>query len=94
LHEEIAMPTEENKALVCRLFDEVGNQQTLAVSDEVVAPTLILDPDLPSGPEGVKAVVTWQHRVFAGLHYTVEDLVAEENKVAVRLSAQGTQVAE
>ncbi|HEX9035355.1 MAG TPA: ester cyclase [Ktedonobacterales bacterium] len=88
------MPADEFKAQIRRLFDEVVNEQQLEVLDELVSPNLIFAPDLPPGPQGVKGVVTWLHDTFADLHYTIDDLIAEGEKVAVRLSARGIQKGE
>jgi predicted ester cyclase len=88
------MPAEENKALVRRLFDEGVNHRNPDVLKELISPAMIVDPDLPRGPEGMRALVTWLHGVFDGLHYTVEDLLAEGDTVAVRLRAWGIQVGE
>lgn len=71
------------------MFDEVVNKQQLGVLDELVSPTLIFASSRPPGPEGVKGVVTWLHGAFVDLHYTINDLIAEGDKVAARLSAQG-----
>jgi predicted ester cyclase len=88
------MTAEDHKALVRRLFDEVVNTKDVTALDDMIDPAMVLTPDLPRGPAGMKAVVTWLHSVFTDLHYTVEDLVAEDDKVAVRLSGQGIQVGE
>jgi predicted ester cyclase len=88
------MTVEDNKALVRRLFDEVVNKTDLTALDDMIDPAMVLTPDLPRGPEGMKAVVTWLHSVFTNLRYTVEDLVADDDKVAVRLSGKGIQVGE
>jgi predicted ester cyclase len=88
------MSAEENKALALRLFDEAINQRNYAVLDDIISAAMVVDPGLPRGPKGMVAVVEWLHSVFASLLYTVEDLVAEEDKVAVRLRGRGTQVNE
>jgi predicted ester cyclase len=88
------MTVEDNKALVRRLIDEVVNQQNLVALDDMVGAEMIIFPDMPRGPESMKALVTSLHSIFANLHYRVEDLIAEEDKVAVRLSGRGIQVGE
>ncbi len=87
------MSTEENKALVRRFFDEFVNQRNLTVADEVVGADFVVDPEGPSvrGPEGMKQVLQWLYGVFPDVRYTLEDLIAEGDKVAVRLRGTGTQ---
>lgn len=88
------MPSDQHKEQIHRLFNEVVNEQRLGFLDELVSPNLIFAPDLPPGPEGVKGVVTWLHNTFADLQYSIDDLIAEGDKVAVRLSAHGIQKGE
>ena len=90
--------SEENKALVRRWFEELFNQGNLDVADEIVAqdhtlhdPTL---PDLPSGPEGDKRIVSLYHGAFPDADITVEDLLAEGDSVAARWVGRGTHQGE
>ncbi len=51
------MSVEENKALVCRLMEEVWNQKNLAALDEITAPEFTFNyplPGLESNREGYK----------------------------------------
>jgi steroid delta-isomerase-like uncharacterized protein len=86
--------SEENKALVRRWFEELLNQNNLDVADEIVArdhvehdPTL---PDTPPGPEGVRQSVSLYHRAFPDAHITVEDQIAEGDRVVTRWTGRGT----
>lgn len=82
------MLTKENKALLRRLFEEVWNQGNLAAVDELLAADYVLhDPaQLIRGPEGFKAYVS----AFPDLHATIEDQIAEEDKVAMRFTVRAT----
>ncbi|MGH8508346.1 MAG: ester cyclase [Gammaproteobacteria bacterium] len=84
----------ENKAVIYRLIDEVWNQRKLDVLDELVAPGAIIHsptvPDLSRGPEGAKQYVRLLCSAFPDLHVSVDDMVAEGDKVALRWSAYGT----
>ena len=54
------MSTEENKARVRRLYEEVFNQKNLAAIDDYFAPTVIdhsLPPGAPGGIEGVRQTI-------------------------------------
>jgi steroid delta-isomerase-like uncharacterized protein len=87
------MSTEENKALV-RRWEELWNQANLALAEELFAPTFLLhDPSSPveiRGPEGYKQDVLRFRSVFPDLHITLEDLIAEGEKVVARWTASGT----
>ncbi len=87
------MTLDANKALVRRFFDEVMNEGKLDVVDEIFAPEYVnrhAHPGQTPGPEGVKALVTNVRRAFPDLVETVDDLVAEGDRVALRLTLRGT----
>ena len=87
------MATEENKATVRRLVEEVWNQGNLAVFDELYAPNFIFhDPVLPhvSTREDDKRWITQTLGAYPDFHMTIDDLIAEGDQVVVRLTARGT----
>ncbi len=87
------MSTEENKALVRRLIEEVWNTGDLARVDEFIADTYInrnAIPGLPTGHAGFQQVVDLYHRAFPDFQFTIEDLIAEGDQVVARLTARGT----
>jgi steroid delta-isomerase-like uncharacterized protein len=43
-----------------------------------------------SGPAGVKRLAAMAHASFPDLHFTIEDMVAEGDKVVYRYSLRGT----
>lgn len=90
------MSTEENKALLRRLYEEVWNQGNMATVDELLATDYVLhDPaHLVCGPEGFKAYVSAFRAAFPDLHAIVEDQIAEENMAAMRFTARGTHKGE
>ena len=86
------MSTEDNKELLCRLT-ECWNQGNLTLIEELIAPDFILhDPHRPDvrSRENYQHWVTESRSLFPDLHITVEDLVAEAGKVAVRWTFRGT----
>ncbi len=86
------MSIEENKDTVCRYYDEVFNKGNLEMVDDVFTPNFVLHglaPGMPSGHEGLKQLAVKFRAAFPDLHVTVDDTVAEGDKVAVRLSAAG-----
>lgn len=84
--------TEQNKKLVLRFFDEVFNQQSLAALDELYAAD-VLDhtafPDQAPGVEGIRAAIEGFFEFFDGLSVTVEEVVAEGDKVVTRETWRG-----
>ncbi len=86
------MSTEENKALSRRLIEEVWNQGNLAVIDELIAPNYVdHDPTGPiQGPEGMKQFVSMYLTAYPDTHFTIEDQIAEGDRVVTRWTARGT----
>jgi len=88
----------ENKAIARRFIEEVWNNGNLAVLDELVATNLVdHNPSTPgqgSGVEGFKQVFSTFRTAFPDLHFTVEDMVAEGDKVVSRVTARGTHKGE
>ncbi len=87
------MSTETNKALVRRVTEEGWNQGKLAVFDELAAPDVVNhDPDRPDvrTREDYKRFVTEVRSEYPDLHFTIEDLIAEGDKVVVRSTFRGT----
>ena len=86
------MSTEENKEVVRRVIDEIVNKGNLSLADEVLASEYVYHfptHDI-NGPEGFKEFVTTMRTAFPDLHVTIEDLIAEGDRVAARVIMQGT----
>jgi steroid delta-isomerase-like uncharacterized protein len=86
------MSTEDNKALVRRLFETGMNQKNLSVFDEVLAPNYVnyTFPAPAPGAEGFKQVIGMFFSAFPNMHVAVEDAIAQGDKVATRGSFTGT----
>jgi steroid delta-isomerase-like uncharacterized protein len=89
------MSTEANKAIVVQLYEEIFNKGDLDLADKMIAPNAInhdpqLPPGVPSGPQGLKAAVIMLRSAYPDDHHTIEDLIAEGDKVVVRLTHSGT----
>jgi steroid delta-isomerase-like uncharacterized protein len=87
------MSTEENKVRVRRLYEEIFNQKKLVAIDDFFTPTIIdhsLPPGAPGGREGVRQTIAMFLGAFPDLHFTVEDLIAEGDKVVARWTVYGT----
>ncbi|MEJ2706235.1 MAG: ester cyclase [Anaerolineales bacterium] len=89
------MSTETNKAIVRRYFDQVLNEQQHDLAEEFLAETIELHgTDLAPGLEVVKHWLTMFAAAFPDGHYTVEDVVAEGDRVVARTTFNGTHKAE
>ena len=90
--------SEENKALARSWFEELFNAQNLDAADEITAQDSVNhDPlltNLPSGPEGDEHVVNLYHGAFPDAQITVEDQIAEGDKVVTRWTGRGTHQGE
>lgn len=92
-----ATPVEEtNKGVVRRLFEELLNRGDLAVVDELYAKEFV-DHSAGSGqtpgPAGIKQAVADFRGMFPDLKATVDDLIAEGDKVVSRETWRGTHKA-
>jgi steroid delta-isomerase-like uncharacterized protein len=86
------MPAEHIELVARRIAEELFNQGHLSAADELIAPNAI-DHNEPSGTdcrEHFKRVATMLRSAFPDLHMHIEDLIAEEDKVALRITISGT----
>jgi|SRR5688572_26169421 predicted ester cyclase len=84
----------ENKALIERWFEEVWNKGRGEAIDEMFAPDGVahgLGPDL-RGPAEFKTFHAAFRQAFPDVRVAVDDLVAEGDTVAYRLTASGTHL--
>jgi steroid delta-isomerase-like uncharacterized protein len=82
-----------NKALVRQLFEEViPAGEPAAMRDLVAVDFLDHDPlpGQPAGVEGAEYVVATMHGAHPDLRFTVDDLVAEGDRVTIRWTLRGT----
>jgi steroid delta-isomerase-like uncharacterized protein len=87
------MSEEENKAIFRRYVEEVGNEGNLDLADEIFGRYLAHQSDgsvLERGPEDVKRFMGEFREGFPDFHSTIEDMVAEGDKVATRWRMRGT----
>jgi len=86
------MSIEENKAVMRRIVEEILNKGNMAVVDEVIATNYVLHGPFGEykGPEGFKQGVTMFRNAFPDFNVTIEDMVAEGDMVALRLTMRGT----
>ena len=93
------MLTETNKALSRRFLEEVFNKGKLNVLDEIIAKDHVSTgpgtlPGLPTGPEGQKQLVTVYRNAYPDVHFTIDEQIAEGDKVVTRWTGRGTHKGE
>lgn len=86
--------SENNKAIVRRLIEEVWNKGNLSLVDELFTPNYehhdTSSPDFGRGPESEKKRVTVYRGAFPDARLTIEDIIAEGETVMARWSCRGT----
>lgn len=93
------MSAEENKALARRLFEEAFSQGKVEVVDEVLDPDFVCyDPNSEAGEvrgaQTIKAEIEYFRNALPDLIYTIEDQIAEGDKVVTRYTVSGTHQGE
>ena len=90
--------SEQNKMLMRRAIKEVWNGGNFAAVDELVTSDVVLHLSKPGdeihGPEGVRQFYTALHAAFPDIHFTIEDQLADGDKVVTRWTCHGTHQGE
>ena len=85
--------SEENKALQRRFYEELFNRGNLAILDELCAPNFIDHNAFPGqapGIEGLKQSFAAMRAAFPDMRVTVEQMLAEGDKVAAHIALRAT----
>jgi len=92
------MSTEQNKALMRQMVEEVFNRGNISLIDQFLAPDFVeheeLPPGIPAGSEGVKQLTTMFRGAFPDFKATIDDMIAEGDKVVIRQTWSGTHKGE
>ena len=75
------------------MYEELINKRNLAALEELTATNLVDHNRFPGqapGLEGVKQAFTMMTTAFPDLHFTVEDQIAQGDRVVSRLTMRGT----
>ncbi len=83
------MSLEENKALIRKSIEEI-NKRNLAVVDEFIAPDYVDHTNPLRSLEDIKQFYTKAFNDFPDLQRTIEDIIAEGDKVWVRYKITAT----
>jgi len=86
------MSLEENKAIV-RRFIEAYNKHDLSSIEDFVAPDYV-DHTNKVDRDGLKQLFNIAFKAFPDWHETIEDIIAEGDKVWIRVTATGTHTGE
>ena len=85
------MSIEENKTLATRFYEEILNGRKMDAADEILSPQYVDHSAAAPGLENFKTYLGMITSVFPDINVTVEDMFADDHKVAVRLTIRGTQ---
>lgn len=84
----------QNKMLVRRAIDEIWNRAKFDAIEEFVASDFVIHTSTPGedihGPEGATQFFGMLHAAFPDIRFTVEDQVADDDRVVTRWVAHGT----
>jgi len=84
---------ENNKALVRRFNEEVYNRGNLDVADEILSPNFVSRDALTreeASREDLKREIAEQAATSSDLHFSIEEQIAEGDKVVTRTIGSGT----
>jgi predicted ester cyclase len=90
---EVSARLQANKNLARRVIEEVIDGADLDLADELIAEDYVEHrptDDTAPGREGLKRWVKMVHAAFPDWRHTIDDLVAEGDKVVVRNTLFGT----
>ena len=88
------MSTEENKALARRFIKEIFEQGRREAVDELCADDFIGHTWGNADRDGLRAAMDRVSKGLADAHFEIEEMIAEGDQVAVRLTASARQVGE
>jgi len=85
------MSTEQNKNVLCRVIEDAFNKENYKVLPELYRDDFVehqfgLHPTI----DGLKGDIQYLHQAFPDFNLTIEDIVADGDKVWVRMIARGT----
>ena len=87
------MSLEENKAIIRRAMEAV-NKRDLVLLDELISPGYVDTTLRLKGLKGFKRSVTLLYEGFPDIHVTIDDIIAEGDKVWDRVTLTATHTGE
>lgn len=84
--------SQQNTMLVRRAVEEVWNRGNLAVVEDIVSSDIVIHMSHENihGPDGIKQFFSMLREAFPDLQFTIEDQVAEGDRVVTRWTARAT----
>lgn len=89
--------SEECKVLTTRIVQEIWNEGNLDLADEIIASDYadnVAGDGSPVGPDGFKQAVVGIKSAFPDFSITIDDMISENDKVAVLWTFKGTHKGE
>ena len=88
------MSVEANKVIICTLYEKAFNEGHLSVVDVLFSPQFVdhSTPEQAVGSAGVKAYIEQVRNGFPDMDVSIEDMVAEHDRVVVRTLWRGTHL--
>jgi len=90
--------SEQNKMLMRRTVKDVWNGENFAAIGELVSSDVVLHLSKPGeeihGLEGVRQFYATLQAAFPDIHFTIEDQIADRDKVVTRWTYRGTHKGE
>jgi len=88
--------SQQNKMLMRRGIEEMWSRGNDPVVDELIASDFVghSPPDQIHGPAGVKHYFATLRTAFPDIHFTIEDQIAEGDRVVTRWTARATHTGE
>ena len=87
---------DDNKAIVRRFIDEIFVQGRRETVDELLADDFVAHtwPSTGKPKDDLKAAIGMTRKALADVRFTIDDLIAEDDRVAARLTTSARQVGE
>lgn len=88
------MSAQDNKRIARQMFQEVFNNHSLSAFDELLSPHFVRH----TAPPGARDRETYKQfhaklqQAFPDLRVEIEDVIAEDDRVVVRMTATGTNL--
>ncbi len=82
---------EKNKAIARRYIEDLWNKKNLDEIDKLVSDDFVnhsSPPGMTPDREGLKQFISFSGAAFPDGHYTIEDMVAEEDKVMIMVHSE------
>lgn len=83
---------ERTKHFTRQALERIINERRMELIPQVVADTFVFRsiPGLPSGPMAFQMSISMYQTAFPDIHVTIDDVIAEGDKVVVRQTFRGT----